>query len=159
MSSKHTHHPKEDAPIIDESWWAALLAEEEKHAASSATRPPAPRQTESKDAGAHAPSKQPAVDWDLAEQLFSEDRSILLTVSGFNRGGLLVDGGELHGFVPVSHLVQVACDLSEDDRALLKARAAALVAKTENSREALLKVVKRARQQAAIMSAETPAGH
>lgn len=101
---------------MDESWWAALLAEEEKHNAPPGARSGGARHTDSMDTGGHALSKQPVVDWDLAEQLFNEDRSILLTVSGFNRGGLLVDGGNLHGFVPVSHLVQVACDISDEER-------------------------------------------
>ena len=101
---------------MDESWWNALLADEEKHTALSGSRSTVARHTENKETSLHTQVKQPVVDWDLAEKLFEEDRSTLLTVSGFNRGGLLVDGGELHGFVPVSHLVQIACDICDEER-------------------------------------------
>lgn len=101
---------------MDESWWAALLAEEEKHGTPTGAKGTAPRHPETKETNAHAPSKQTGVDWGLADQLFHEDRTIMLTVSGFNRGGLLVDGGDLHGFVPISHLMQVACDICEEER-------------------------------------------
>lgn len=101
---------------MDESWWAALLAEEEKHVVPSGAKTVGPRHPEMKEPNAHTLSKQLGVDWVLADQLFHEDRSIVLTVSGYNRGGLLVDGSDLHGFVPISHLVQVACDISEEER-------------------------------------------
>jgi small subunit ribosomal protein S1 len=48
--------------------------------------------------------------------LYSLDESIELSVSSFNRGGLLVEGDSLHGFVPVSHLVEIPCDVEEDER-------------------------------------------
>jgi small subunit ribosomal protein S1 len=109
--------PKNDAALaMDEAWWAALLADEEKHVVPSGGKAPAAHHVENKETANHTAPKLPAVDWDLAERLFHEDRSILLSVTGFNRGGLLVDGGDLHGFVPVSHLVQVACDISDEER-------------------------------------------
>ena len=101
---------------MDEAWWAALLAEEEKFNASGGGKTPAVHNVGNKEPGNHATAKLPAVDWSLAESLFNEDSSVLLMVTGFNRGGLLVDGGDLHGFVPVSHLVQVACDISDEER-------------------------------------------
>jgi small subunit ribosomal protein S1 len=41
---------------------------------------------------------------------------VCLRVSGTNRGGLLVAGSDVHGFVPVSHLVEIPADISNDER-------------------------------------------
>jgi len=55
------------------------------------------------------------VDWDKACYLYEEDHAVLLTVNGYNRGGLLVEGDGLHGFVPVSHLIDIPCADDETD--------------------------------------------
>jgi small subunit ribosomal protein S1 len=61
-----------------------------------------------------APQSEPVValpqpDWDYAESVYKQDQIIALKVSGYNRGGLLVEGDLLHGFVPYSHLVDMTC--------------------------------------------------
>jgi small subunit ribosomal protein S1 len=64
------------------------------------------------------------MDWDLAMELYELDKIISLNVSGFNRGGLLVNGEGLQGFVPVSHLVEVPAEKAEaEQEACLKAYA------------------------------------
>ncbi|RME06414.1 MAG: 30S ribosomal protein S1 [Anaerolineae bacterium] len=73
----------------DESWWAAVLAEEEDH--SGEDEHPAERFT----------------DWELARRLLMEDRIIELPVTGYNRGGVLVEGERILGFVPISHLTEL----------------------------------------------------
>jgi small subunit ribosomal protein S1 len=63
--------------------------------------------------------EKPSADWTRIQQLFHSDEIISLTVTGFNRGGLLVDGDGLHGFVPLSHLVELAGSAPADrDQAL-----------------------------------------
>jgi small subunit ribosomal protein S1 len=37
-------------------------------------------------------------------------------VTGYNRGGLLVEGTDLQGFVPISHLVNMSGEKSEEER-------------------------------------------
>jgi len=89
---------------LDESWWAALLAEEEKISPKAET----PAKME---AGATPP--QAKVNWEQARKIYDSDETVTLEVVDYNRGGLLVDGSELHGFVPISHLVDIVCDPGE----------------------------------------------
>jgi small subunit ribosomal protein S1 len=44
------------------------------------------------------------LDWDHAEEMLSKDEALELEVVDQNRGGLLVNFGRLHGFVPNSHI-------------------------------------------------------
>ncbi len=48
--------------------------------------------------------------------LYRQDEIIELTVIGYNRGGLLVEGEGLNGFVPCSHLVDLPAQPNEDRR-------------------------------------------
>lgn len=114
MVSKMSY-PNQPAPI-DESWWASILSDEEKI-------PPAYGTTHGKDMGGEKESlsnrssqKANSVDWKKAEMLFEQDEPVTLEVSGFNRGGLLVSGEGLHGFVPVSHVVDFDCLAEENER-------------------------------------------
>ena len=59
------------------------------------------------------------VDWDRVKLIFEQDEIVSLTVQGYNRGGLLVEGDGLQGFVPVSHLVDLPAGISEDERKVL----------------------------------------
>ena len=82
---------------LDEGWWSAVLSDEE-----SITEPSRERVSNS--------APQPAVtivDWDQVQGLYERDEIITLKVQGFNRGGLLVQGEGIKGFVPVSHLIDM----------------------------------------------------
>lgn len=46
-------------------------------------------------------------DWDRAEELLESGEVIERKVTGFNKGGLLVQFGRLQGFVPRSHIVNL----------------------------------------------------
>ncbi len=109
-------------PDLDEGWWASVLAEESQHGpARPATlanktrpsQPVAPRKAE--DAPAPTP---PAItmNWDEVRQLYIDDAIIEIKVTGHNHGGLLVEKEGLAGFVPFSHLVEVAGREQELDR-------------------------------------------
>ncbi len=94
-----------DPQPLDESWWAAVLAEEEKFSAIEEAVP----QSETSS----TLLRQSGVDWEKAREIYSSDETVTLEVIDFNRGGLLVEGDELQGFVPISHLVNIDCDLGE----------------------------------------------
>jgi small subunit ribosomal protein S1 len=100
---------------LDEAWWETLLAEEEKysHPINQRTKHELMSETTTENIST---LKQVEVDWGCVQHLYEFDETIKLTVSSFNRGGLLVDGNQLHGFVPISHLVDVSCELSDTER-------------------------------------------
>jgi len=111
---------------MDDTWWSALLAEEERYTAQgSKPRPRPPTKNPStepvtpkarKPAGSRAAKTGGKVNWEHAQTLYERDEMVCLRVSGTNRGGLLVTGTDVHGFVPVSHLVEIPADISTDER-------------------------------------------
>ncbi len=92
----HTH---------DEGWWESVLGDEEVGAFTIPAKPQ--KIEEQRDAG---------VEWDLALELFRNDQVLTLTVTGHNRGGLLVEGNALYGFIPCSHLVNMPPKAGDDER-------------------------------------------
>jgi small subunit ribosomal protein S1 len=106
-----------EPPEIDEAWWSALLAEEEKFN-HTGTREPA-RADDYIEKEGHSSKKgikTGEIDWDMVEDLFESDRVVTLDITGFNRGGLLVAGSGLHGFVPISHLLEINCLTDEGEK-------------------------------------------
>jgi len=78
----------------DESWWSSILTDIE-------VRQPV--------ITAIADDWQPliVVDWDWALKQYQGDQIVALSVTGHNRGGLLVENKHIRGFVPISHLVNL----------------------------------------------------
>lgn len=104
------------APEMDEAWWSALLADEEKYKYNGAKEAPQPDEFDDQEQRlVRKPQKTGEIDWELVRTLFSTDQVIKLDVTGFNRGGLLVAGSGLHGFVPISHLLEISC-LTEETK-------------------------------------------
>jgi len=101
----HNQFPEQDTPIIDDGWWASVLAEEENRSVQAMAKPPKIEE----------PAK-PSSDWKRAMSLYRQDGIVELTVIGYNRGGLLVEGEGLNGFVPCSHLVDLPFQPTEDRR-------------------------------------------
>ncbi|OGO35506.1 MAG: hypothetical protein A2W35_21340 [Chloroflexi bacterium RBG_16_57_11] len=108
-------------PHMDESWWESVLAEDE---AKSIARPvknsrysSSPDQSENDHEDL---SDLSMLDWQKATELYDQDQVIELIVSGCNRGGLLVHGDGLQGFVPVSHLVETPCTDADIEKWLLR---------------------------------------
>jgi len=106
-------------PVTDESWWESVLAEERQYA------PPRPQQGGMKPKlmpqakTELTPTVQAAqIDWDTVKELYSNDRIVDLQVTGHNRGGLLVEKDGLSGFIPFSHLIDLAGKEQEADRDL-----------------------------------------
>jgi len=106
-----------EPPEIDEAWWSALLAEEEKfnHAVTRDLIKP----DDYMEREGH-PTKKGIkigeIEWDMVRDLFESDRVVTLEITGFNRGGLLVAGSGLHGFVPISHLLEINCLTDEEEK-------------------------------------------
>ncbi|HJS18458.1 MAG TPA: S1 RNA-binding domain-containing protein [Anaerolineales bacterium] len=100
----------------DEGWWESVLAEERLHAP---TRPPQtavvkPRPTVEEKVESVSPVVPARANWDEILELYSADRIISMKVTGHNRGGLLVETDSLAGFVPFSHLIELAGRDDED---------------------------------------------
>lgn len=108
VTKRHLTDTTNGPPPMDESWWESVLAEE---AAQAIVRPAksARRLAERSDAKHDDLSDLADLDWRKATELYDQDQVIELVVSGCNRGGLLVHGDGLQGFVPVSHLVETPC--------------------------------------------------
>jgi len=106
-----------EPPEIDEAWWTALLAEEEKfsHTGSRVLSKPDDYQEQAVHATRKGP-KTGEIDWEMVRDLFESDKVVTLEITGFNRGGLLVAGSGLHGFVPISHLLEINCLTDEDEK-------------------------------------------
>lgn len=55
-------------------------------------------------------------DWNAARELLDQDEVVEVTVTGHNRGGILVNWRRLEGFIPSSHMVTVSAGLQGNDR-------------------------------------------
>ncbi len=105
-------------PAVDEGWWESVLAEEARHPTHtpvrSSPKPEARHDGKSEEAAKISPN------WVQVKDLYQRDQIVDMKVTGCNRGGLLVEGPNLYGFVPFSHLVDMAgqVDLSEREKYL-----------------------------------------
>jgi small subunit ribosomal protein S1 len=105
-------------PTTDEGWWESVLAEEMRHAPARvqpqgvAKTKPAPQ--DKVELVQVAEPVQP--NWDEIKELYASDRIISMKVTGHNRGGLLVETDSISGFVPFSHLIELAGREQETDR-------------------------------------------
>ena len=94
----------------DDGFWSALLNQDEvNHSQPEIAEeyrdewePTEPPEDESNWPKSSVPPQKP---WKTAQTLFDNDESIELTVSGHNKGGLLVNWNGLQGFVPASQLL------------------------------------------------------
>ena len=95
-----------ELPPIDEGWWASVLADEE-------IQEPDMGDIDSKIS---LYSNALMVDWKKVQSIFDHDEILELFVQGFNRGGLLVQGENIQGFVPLSHLITTSTDCDEEEK-------------------------------------------
>jgi len=101
MAGHRTKNQENPMPLPDEGWWASVLAEEGRNL------PPPPARIQRQDHKAEEPVR-PAADWAQVKELYSRDQIVNLQVTGHNRGGLLVEGEGMFGFVPFSHLIDLS---------------------------------------------------
>lgn len=132
MNRKQT----EDIPVVmhDEGWWESVLSDEQHFAVKPTTRensqrtheqpgsllPPAsfPRLPAARPTKAVAHAELAVTltpdNWSHATDIFKQDEIVTLTVTSYNRGGLLVEASHLQGFVPYSHLVDMNCQSEQE---------------------------------------------
>ena len=117
--------PWEELP--DDEYWRALLGDPSPGApkldADSSPQRPAvvPRNGNGEQPFVPPPPLHtvPAFNgggWALAEKSYTQGDTLELRVIGYNRGGVLVDLGEIHGFVPASQLTSFPRKVQEDER-------------------------------------------
>ncbi|MCL4530371.1 MAG: S1 RNA-binding domain-containing protein [Chloroflexi bacterium] len=101
-------------PNVDEGWWESVLADESRHSTHASThsqpRPEVRNEAKVEEAGKISPN------WVQVKDLYLHDQIVDLHVTGSNRGGLLVEGDGLYGFVPFSHLVEAGMQADTSDR-------------------------------------------
>lgn len=102
---KKTHN--NPMPAVDEGWWASVLAEESRYSAPPQNHLAGNRPEVKAEAKEQEVEKKSA-NWNQVKDLYMRDQIIDLQVTGHNRGGLLVEGEGMFGFVPFSHLVDLA---------------------------------------------------
>jgi len=105
-------------PTTDEGWWESVLAEEMRHTTQRVPPPVAkPKAVPQEDVAEPVQVAEPIQpNWDEIKELYSSDRIITMKVTGHNRGGLLVSTETISGFVPFSHLIDLAGKEQETDR-------------------------------------------
>jgi small subunit ribosomal protein S1 len=106
-------------PPMNESWWAAVLAEEEATQPVGTTKNAGYSSSFTSNESSKSDEAE-HVDWEKATEIYEQDQVVSLQVTGCNRGGLLVHGKGLQGFVPLSHLVDMPCDQEEAEQDLEK---------------------------------------
>lgn len=103
-------------PVIDEGWWASVLAEEGRNSThptprTAGNKPDVRREVKPEPGKPEAQvpdNGRPVSNWDQVKDMYMRDQIVRLSVTGHNRGGLLVEGDGLYGFVPFSHLVGIS---------------------------------------------------
>lgn len=100
----------------DEGWWESVLSDEERFVPPHRSRKSFDSSTSQSRVDQH---NTPIVeisqaDWVFAESVFKQDQIVNLNVTGFNRGGLLVENSRLRGFVPYSHLVDMTAQTDQE---------------------------------------------
>jgi len=108
-------------PPLDDSWWMSILDSVEERFNSSSKqdkKPVAKTKAPSAPVSPSSPNIEAESleqDWEWAKELYQQDQAIELIVTGYNRGGILVEIDNLKGFVPISHLVQISRKCDDED--------------------------------------------
>lgn len=105
MSLKKNNCNDNSVPIVDDSWWESLLGEDSKYPFA-----------DNKTNNTYREEDDGEIDWNSLEQYFYQDEVLKVTITGYNKGGLLVRGDKFKGFVPNSHLKEISQMKSNQDR-------------------------------------------
>ncbi|MFN8596056.1 MAG: S1 RNA-binding domain-containing protein [Anaerolineae bacterium] len=100
---------------LEEAYWQALLKDDEATLpdGSAAAAGRARAANGSTPAGGQRPID---VLWTSAQRACDNDEALTVDVTGYNRGGLLIDWQGLHGFVPSSHLIGMPAVTDDEQR-------------------------------------------
>lgn len=111
VNNDHDNNNMGGPPPIDDSWWMAVLEDVEDRFNPKPKRrqhKPHLKREEALTPETRIENETAAnLNWEWAKTLYDQDEIINLKVTGYNRGGILVEGNQIQGFVPTSHLVQV----------------------------------------------------
>ena len=91
---------------LDEQYWQALLQDEETITGEELGGRPGNNGQGEAHTGSSAQRPLDAL-WESAHRACDADEVLGVQVTGFNRGGLLIDWLGLHGFVPASHILNM----------------------------------------------------
>lgn len=91
---------------MDEGWWSSIMDDENRLEVDG----------NNQDYTQDYNFNMENVDWDFVQDIYEKDAVIELTAYGYNRGGLLVDGDHIQGFVPLSHLTKLTGTDDEEER-------------------------------------------
>ena len=111
----YQHEVDSGPPPMDESWWEAVLAEDEQMEKGTACRKDLGQPID-RLAGSAFFQDVDQNSWNKVSETYNQDQVVCLNVTGYNRGGLLVCGEGMQGFVPISHLVDVPDNPAEMDQ-------------------------------------------
>jgi small subunit ribosomal protein S1 len=114
---------------MDEGYWRSLLrdVEGDLEPPTTTVEDPCPEECESGETAAGSVSgeargraenaeERDEADWQRANTLLISGETITVTISGYNRGGLLADVGRVQGFLPASHLLVAPLVFSSENR-------------------------------------------
>ena len=114
MNDQEFDSGMQDLPLEpDEGWWAAVLADEPSQVSEDHVENP---ESIRKNGTASDERQTSSVNWERIRQIYINDEVVELSVVGYNRGGLLVAGEDIHGFVPTSHLIDVPPYVTDEER-------------------------------------------
>jgi len=116
MVVKRQEMTRDDNHTNDDGWWASVLADEERHIVPIKSTSQVMSTNESMDNREASMEKSVQPDWIQTRMVYDQDKIVQLGVTGCNRGGLLVEGQGLQGFVPFSHLVAMNSHPDGDGR-------------------------------------------
>ena len=97
---------------LGEGWWASVM--EDDCIGKGRSTPKNLPEIKKKDANSEK-ADEVEIDWSYVRELFNEEIVITGEVIDFNKGGLLICGERVQGFVPISHLDDVLT-LDEESR-------------------------------------------
>jgi len=106
-------------PATDEGWWESLLAEDVQRNFSATRKKGSNPGQPPGNTGRPETNNHPAhldVNWERVTGWYRADRIIEVNAIGHNRGGILVDGEGIPGFIPFSHLIEFSGKGSDSDR-------------------------------------------
>ena len=99
-------------PEMDESYWSSLLEQGETFASPAPAEPgeedtwvPTNQRVDGRFRWADGGKPEESEAWQLAQETFANDETLKLLVTGYNKGGLLVNWNGLQGFIPASQLI------------------------------------------------------
>ena len=102
-------HPPE---ALDDRWWTSILESEPQIKNLRAEEDPA---GEEQLLAERAPVPS-TINWNKVDSLYKNDEIVAIQVVGFNRGGILVEGEYIRGFISASHLVDLPSNTTKKEQ-------------------------------------------